>query len=117
MALTIVTQAIVASAAVAAATTVTGAGVATSADYENAIQTSIVNGATAPTTVPKIQVQSSPDNTAWFNEFTVGGDLVASSNNTITYTIGPRNYLRAILTSGATTGSTMGVTSQAVTGY
>lgn len=49
--------------------------------YGGTINYSITNGS-APGVAPTVCFQVSPDNTKWYDYYTVGGDIVASSLNT-----------------------------------
>lgn len=118
MALTKASTTILASQSVGAAATVTGTGIDLTAGYGGKFVWNITNGGSAPTTVPTIEVQTSPDNTNWYREFLVGGDLVVSSVNNGAYpcAVGVM-YARSIFIGGATNGSTMACMMEQITSY
>lgn len=117
MALTKTLTAIQASTTPAAGATTTGSSINLTAGYGGELVWKITNGS-APTSTPSVEIQVSPDGTAWYRLFLVSGDLTASSVNSGAYPIGVGTmFLRSLVTSGATNGSTMIVTLEQITAY
>ena len=118
MALTKSAGTLLASQAVAAATTVTGASVNLTAIYGGEYLWKITNGASAPTSVPTIEIQVSNDGTEWVRKHFISGDVAASSVNSLAIPFGVGvMYSRAIFVGGASNGSTMEVLLSEITGY
>lgn len=68
----------------AAAATTTATGVDLSSGYGSTIEMSITNGGTGPTIAAQIQIQTSSDNTNWFD--LGGAAIVGSTTNSATVT-------------------------------
>lgn len=86
MALTKVSSALLTSQSVAAgltkATAVFGSWINAQTFYRSCVRWKLTNGASAPGVAPILIVQTSPDNgTTVYDEYTVGGDVTASSVN------------------------------------
>jgi len=118
MALTKASTTILASQSVGAAATVTGASINLTAGYGGEILWKITNGASAPTTPPTIELQSSDDGTNWYRKQFISGDTVANSPNSGVWPISTGvMYVRAIFIGGATNGSTMACMMEQITSY
>lgn len=87
----------------ATGTTVNLAGI-----YGGVLHWKIKNGASAPTVAPTMIIQLSHDGTNWYDHWTVGGDTVASSDNSGNIEI-PRaaQFARAIVFGNATNAVTV----------
>lgn len=95
----------------------TGTAVDCSSYYGGQLMYKIINGSSAPSTACVITFQVSPDNVNWFDYYTVGGDTVASSNNS-----GSRDldrgivWVRAVSYGNQTNPVTVEVTATVITG-
>jgi hypothetical protein len=85
--------------------------------YGGELNWRITNGSSAPTAAGAITFQVSPDNTTWYDYFSVGGDTTASStySGSIILDRGVM-YVRAIAYGNITNAITVEATLQAVTG-
>jgi hypothetical protein len=84
--------------------------------YGGALTYKLTNNASAPGVAPIITFQSSPDNTNWFDYYTVGGDTVASSINSGTLTLDRGvMYIRVIVYGNTTNAITAEAGLQAIT--
>lgn len=95
----------------------TGAAVDCRTYYGGELTFKLTNGASAPTVPPALTFQASPDGTAWYDYYTVGGDTVANSvtSGSIALDRGVM-YARAIVYANATNAVTAEAGLQAVSG-
>lgn len=122
MALTKAAVSVLASQSLAAGSTkaspgITGSSVNCTAYYGGELTWKVTNGASAPGAAGAITLQASHDGTNWFDYFTVGGDIVASSVNSGSVLLDRGvMYVRAIAYGNTTNAVTVEVQLQAVTG-
>lgn len=105
-----------AGASTKAAPSVTGTSIDCSTDLGGMLNYRITNG-TAPTAACVIVFQVSPDNTVWYDYYTVAGDIVLNSaySGSIGLDAGAMR-VRAIVYGNQTNNVTVEATLQAITG-
>lgn len=96
---------------------ITGSAVDCRTNYGGELTWKITNGSSAPGVAASITFQISPDSTAWFDYYTVGGDTTASSINSGSILLDRGvMYVRAIAYGNTTNAVTVEAGVQAVTG-
>jgi hypothetical protein len=123
MAFTKTAVAVLASTSVAAGGTkaspgTTGSSINCTTYYGGDLVWSITNGASAPGVALALTFQVSPDGNIWYDYYTVGGDLIASSVNSGTIPLDQSTmYLRVIAYNNTTNAVTAAVSLQAISSY
>lgn len=94
-----------------------GAAIDCRVHYGGELTFKLTNGASAPTVAPALTFQASPDGAAWFDYYTVGGDVAANSivSGSLQLDRGVM-YVRAIVYGNATNAVTAEAGLQAVSG-